>query len=83
MRQKAKATVYQNVLALKVHEEDKEGFYAKSSILTGTYDESANDDTVYENTAYLKNKMSWNVHSNAQSVVCCVATCDKTTKLSR
>ena len=48
--------VYQNVLALNIHEEDKEGFYAKPRILNGKYNGPINDDTVYENTAYLENK---------------------------
>ena len=56
MHLKDERIVYQNVLALNIHREDKEGFCAKSSILTGKYNGSANDDNVYENTAYLKNK---------------------------
>ena len=56
MHLKDERIVYQNVLALNIHGEDKKRFCAKSDILTGKYNDSANDDNVYENTAYLKNK---------------------------
>ena len=56
MHLKDEKIVYQNVLSLNIHEEDKEGFYAKPNILSGKYNEPINDDTVYENTAYLENK---------------------------
>ena len=56
MHLKDEKIVYQNVLSLNIHEEDKEGFYAKPRILNGKYNGPINDDTVYENTAYLGNK---------------------------
>ena len=56
MHLKDEKIVYQNVLSLNIHEEDKEGFYAKPRILNGKYNGPINDDTVYENTAYLENR---------------------------
>ena len=48
--------VYQNISPVNICEEDQERFSAKPDILTGKYNEATNDENVYENTAYLKNK---------------------------
>ena len=48
--------IYQNISAVTICGEDQGGFSAKSDILTGKYNEATNDENVYENTAYLKNK---------------------------